>query len=121
MHWYHYVSYFFAGAFLANFVPHYVRGMSGQRFPSPFASPPGKGESSPLINVLWGFLNLVVGLLLLQPGDFHLGVNGASVALLVGALVVSVMLARAFGDVYAQQAAHAAAGAAEPAGEGSGS
>jgi hypothetical protein len=26
-----------------------------------FAKPPGKGLSSPTINVLWGLLNLVIG------------------------------------------------------------
>ena len=27
--WYHYVAYFWGGAFLANFVPHFVNGISG--------------------------------------------------------------------------------------------
>ncbi len=47
MSWYHYLACFFAGAFLANAVPHFVQGISGERFPSPFATPPGKGLSSP--------------------------------------------------------------------------
>jgi hypothetical protein len=45
------VACFFAGAFLANFVPHFVHGISGDRFPTPFANPPGKGLSSPTLNV----------------------------------------------------------------------
>jgi len=48
MRWYFYVSYFFGGVFLVNAVPHFVNGVSGRSFPTPFASPPGKGKSSPL-------------------------------------------------------------------------
>ena len=33
----HLVSYFFGGMFLANAVPHFVSGMMGQPFQSPFA------------------------------------------------------------------------------------
>ena len=29
MKWYHYVAVFFAGAFLANVVPHFIHGVSG--------------------------------------------------------------------------------------------
>jgi len=57
-----------------------------------------KGCSSALGNVLWGFANLVVGYLLLaKVGTFdlrrwrHVIVSGT------GALLMSVMLARAFG------------------------
>jgi hypothetical protein len=52
MEWYVYLARFFAGAFLANAVPHFVSGMQGRPFPSPFASPPGKGDSSPTVNVI---------------------------------------------------------------------
>jgi len=66
MHWLNYISSFFAGAFLGNFVPHFVNGISGDRFPTPFAKPPGRGLSSPVVNVLWGLLNLAVGFLLFR-------------------------------------------------------
>ena len=42
VNWYNYIACFFAGIFLANFVPHFVHGISGDRFPTPFAHPPGK-------------------------------------------------------------------------------
>jgi len=42
MRWYFFVAYFFAGAFLVNAVPHFVNGVSGRSFPTPFASPPGR-------------------------------------------------------------------------------
>lgn len=61
MIWYVYLARFFAGLFLANAVPHFVSVIMGRPFPSPFASPPGKGESSPVVNVAWGSANAVVG------------------------------------------------------------
>ena len=98
MRWYHYVAYFFGGAFIANFVPHFVNGISGNPFQSPFASPPGQGLSSSTVNVLWGLLNLLIGYLLIgRVGKFeprrtlHVLVFG------VGFVMMSVMLSRAFG------------------------
>ena len=61
MPWYWYLLEFLSGAFLANGVPHFVQGISGHWFQSPFAKPPGVGESSPVVNVVWGFANLVAG------------------------------------------------------------
>jgi len=98
--WYVYVLQFVAGLFLANGVPHFVQGISGQAFQSPFASPPGIGESSPVVNVLWGFLNLVIGFALLfafAPKGADVIVEWACVAL--GVLVMSVFCARHFGRV----------------------
>ena len=46
--------------------PHFVQGISGNWFQSPFAKPPGVGESSPVINVVWGFGNLAAGAVLLR-------------------------------------------------------
>ena len=64
MQWYQYIAVFFSGAVFANAVPHFVHGISGNKFPSPFAKPPGKGLSSPLVNVLWALFNIVVAYLL---------------------------------------------------------
>ncbi len=68
MYWYDYFACFFAGMFLANAVPHFVHGISGDRFPTPFAQPPGRGLSSPTVNVVWALLNLVVGYFLFRVG-----------------------------------------------------
>ena len=69
MNWYDYVAAFFAGALLANAVPHFVHGVSGDRFPTPFAKPPGKGLSSPEVNVWWSLLNLIAGYFLFRLGE----------------------------------------------------
>lgn len=65
MAWYDFPAYFFGGAFLANFVPHFVAGVSGKQFYSPFAKPPFRGLSSPVVNILWGLCNLAVAYSLL--------------------------------------------------------
>jgi hypothetical protein len=54
MNWYHYLAVFVGGVFLANGVPHFINGVSGRRFPSPFATPPGVGLSPAVVNVVWG-------------------------------------------------------------------
>lgn len=66
--WYNYIACFFSGAFIANAVPHFVQGICGNRFPTPFARPPGKGLSSPTINVIWALANMVAGYLLFRAG-----------------------------------------------------
>ena len=46
--WYHLGANFFAGMFLANVVPHFVNGISGNPFPPPFSGSP-EWLSSPLV------------------------------------------------------------------------
>lgn len=101
MRWYHYLAYFFGGAFLANAVPHFTNGISGRPFPSPFATPPGQGESSATINILWGTFNLVVGYLLLSKvGTFSLRRSREAVVFGLGVVAMGLMLSRAFGRLY---------------------
>ncbi len=101
MNWLILLSYFFGGAFLGNAVPHVVAGVSGRPFQSPFAKPPGKGLSSSLVNVLWGFFNLAVGYFLIERvGDFDLRSTVDAVCVGLGALAISVMLALTFGKLH---------------------
>ena len=98
MEWIDYVSYLFGGAVLTNAVPHFVSGVMGRPFQSPFATPRGQGHSSSTVNVLWGFLNLVIGyLLVLRVGDFDLRSTADVVALGLGILLMGVVMARMFG------------------------
>ncbi len=101
MRWYHYVSYFFGGAFLVNFMPHFVNGISGRRFPTPFASPPGQGESAALVNVLWALFNLAIAYLLLaRVGDFSIRRTRQLLIAAAGGILTAIMLSQAFGQVY---------------------
>jgi hypothetical protein len=102
MDWYVYVARFFAGVFLANAVPHFVSGIQGRRFPTPFASPPGRGESSPTLNVVWGTANAVVGYALL----YHVGtfsvIQWREVGLVfLGGFLMGLRLSNVFGRMYA--------------------
>jgi hypothetical protein len=100
MAWYFCLVQFVSGLLLANGVPHFVQGISGQRFQSPFASPPGVGESSPLVNVLWGFANIALGFAILWSfAPKGSGVVGEWIAVGLGVLVAAVLLSRHFGRV----------------------
>jgi hypothetical protein len=101
MSWLWLVSYFFAAVFAANAIPHFVAGTMGRPFQSPFAKPPGQGLSSATVNVLWGFFNAVVGYLLLaRVGSFDPRATSHILAFGLGALLISISLARHFGQVY---------------------
>jgi hypothetical protein len=89
MNWYNYIACFFAGMFFANVVPHFVHGVSGDRFPTPFAHPPGKGLSSPTVNVVWALVNLVVGYVLFRIGKVLSGSVSAQVVFFAGIAVIS--------------------------------
>ncbi|MGA7402674.1 MAG: hypothetical protein WBW38_21830 [Candidatus Sulfotelmatobacter sp.] len=101
MRWYHYTSYFFGGAFLANALPHLGNGISGHAFQSPFASPPGVRLSSSTVNALWGLFNLSVGYLLVcRVGSFDLRKTAHVLALGAGILAMSLNLAHYFGKFH---------------------
>jgi hypothetical protein len=103
MAWYVYLAHFVGGALLANAVPHFVNGISGRPFPSPFASPPGRGESPPMVNVAWGTFNAAVGYVLVwRIGDFTLRSGREVLIVGFGGFLLALMLARAFGRVYAR-------------------
>jgi hypothetical protein len=100
MEWTHAASYFFAGAFLTNAIPHLVSGLMGRRFQSPFAMPPGKGLSSSTVNVLWGFFNVAAGYVLIAGvGTFDPRSAPHVAAVGLGSLLIGLFSARTFGRV----------------------
>ena len=62
--WWHYVVGLFTPLFLVNAIPHTIAGLQGRRFPTPFVGGPPNLDS-PQRNILWGFMNFVVGSVLL--------------------------------------------------------
>src|SRR5579859_6118332 len=101
MQWFYDVAYFFGGVFLTNALPHFISGLMGRPFQSPFAKPPGKGLSSSTVNVLWGFLNLVLGYLLIcQVGNFDLRSIPDVCAAGSGAFLISLHAANHFGKFH---------------------
>lgn len=71
-----YLAYFAAGLWLTNGIPHFVNGVSGVKFQSPFASPPGVGE-------------------------FSIGISLDSFTFGIGAILMSLILSWYFGRVRA--------------------
>jgi len=98
MKWYHYITGFFAGVFLTNVVPHFVNGISGNAFPTPFANPPGQGLSSPLTNVLWALFNLLVGYLLFRVSRINSKSKLGLFIFFVGMILISIMCSITFID-----------------------
>jgi hypothetical protein len=98
MEWAPDISYFFGAAFLTNAIPHFVSGVMGRPFQTPFAKPPGEGLSSSTINVLWGFLNLIIGYVLIcRVGSFDAYSTEHVIAFGLGALLTALISARLFG------------------------
>jgi len=98
MHWTVYLAHFFGGAFLANALPHLIAGVTGQRAPTPFASPPFSGLSSPAVNVAWSLVNLALAyLLLLRVGPIDLRSWPDVAITFLGFAAMAFQCARAFG------------------------
>lgn len=99
-----YLAYFASGLLITNGIPHFVNGISGRRFQSPFASPPGVGESSPLINVIWGMVNFILGYLLLAGvGDYAGGISLDTGLFALGSILMALILSWHFGRVRASK------------------
>jgi hypothetical protein len=98
MNWLHDGSYFLAGCFLTNAIPHVVSGLLGRPFQTPFAHPPGKGLSSSTTNFVWGFVNLAIGYALsCKVGRFDLQDTEQVLALGTGVFLTGLFTARMFG------------------------
>jgi hypothetical protein len=94
-----YIASFLAGAFLCNCIPHLASGLRGEIFPTPFAKPRGKGPSAPIVNFLWGALNLLVGVYLLSRHPVTVDFEPGFVALVFGGLAIGTYLSLHFGKV----------------------
>jgi hypothetical protein len=101
----HPVSDLFAGAFLCNSLPHLMSGLQGLPFPTPFATPHGVGNSSAMVNALWGNLNLAVGLGLLAWHPIAWGLNPDLGLVAAGFLLLSIFAGGHFGKVMSDRAA----------------
>ena len=70
--------------------------LAGDRFPTPFARPLGKGLSSPTVNVVWALVNLIVGYVLFRLGKVSSGGNLALAVFFVGIAALSTWLSVLF-------------------------
>jgi hypothetical protein len=76
-----------------------VNGVSGNGFPTPFANPPGLGLSTPVINVLWALLNLVIGFFLFKAGKVSTN-KWAQLIFFIGIALISIQLSMHFVNKY---------------------
>jgi hypothetical protein len=89
--WYNYLTTFATSFFGTNVIPHLVSGGTGNSFPTPFANPPGKGLSSPLINVLWACANILIAYTFFRFSNFNSKNKYALIALYLGVLLASIL------------------------------
>ena len=97
--WYHYLAAFFAGIFLCNILPHFIHGITGKPFPTPFANPPGKGLSSPVLNVLWATINFGIGFSFLYFLKINRRQRSVWIAIAAGSIFMAFYLASYFGGL----------------------
>lgn len=85
----------FAGMFLANGIPHFVKGIMGQTHMTPF-----KRVSDAYTNVMWGFANFVIGVLILGMDELTGEVNWPTGmnfwVFMLGALILAMTAAALF-------------------------
>lgn len=93
------------GMFLANACPHFIKGICGERFKTPFArgkrnaSSKHPGTSSATVNIVWSFINLAISWALnavaLKNNDPQTPVG---IAIVVGFFLFSLACSRLFKD-----------------------
>jgi hypothetical protein len=116
MPWYSCIVCFLAGVILTDGVPHFVKGICGEPFPATFAKPgvpvnrssftgwksSDKGLSSPIVNVLEGILDFIVGAVLLTGGGLSIAHRATLIAFLAGVTLTGVLLSHQFGKQHAR-------------------
>lgn len=91
---------FFAGMFLANGVPHFVKGIMGQTHMTPF-----KRVSDSYTNVVWGFINFALSAFILgfsESGFVNLPYGMNFWVFFLGAFLMSMMDAQLFSKINAR-------------------
>jgi len=99
------IAHFFGGVFFANALPHLIAGVSGLPLQTPFASPPFRGLSSPVVNIGWALFNLVAAyLLLVRVGTFDLHSLADVSSTFLGFGLWALQCARAFHKIRSKKA-----------------
>lgn len=97
--WYHYIYAFIAGGIFVNFLPHFINGISGTPFPSPFSDPPGVGVSSPVMNILWATINFLLAYAFVHFGKLNQRHHTITIAYFMGGVAMAFYLASYFGKL----------------------
>ena len=86
--WQLYVFSFLSGLFVINGVPHFLKGINGQKHNSPFGSP-----SSATVNVVWSWTNFVAAAIFLYFAHVRVHEKRAFALFVIGGLLMSLFLA----------------------------
>lgn len=97
--WHHHLFAFIAGGIFVNVLPHFINGISGRPFPSPFSDPPGVGLSSPVLNILWAVINFLIAFAFVYFGKLARRDRTVYVSYFIGAVVMAFYLASYFGKL----------------------
>jgi hypothetical protein len=85
--WHLYIFSFLAGMVGTNGVPHFVKGIIGEKHQTPF------GPSSPAVtNFIWGWLNFLVAALLIHLAHPHLHELRSLACVSLGSLLIGLVL-----------------------------
>lgn len=89
-----YMLFFLLGLFAANGVPHFVKGITGEKHMTPFGKP-----SSAQVNVIWGIVNFYIAFWMAYWAfGFDFRVLPASLSVVIGALVAGSVCTRLWSD-----------------------
>jgi len=75
------------GALMFNAIPHIVKGICGETHMSPFAQ-----KSSACVNVIWGWINLIIGAAIAFSLDYQSWGTGMWICFSAGGIGISVWL-----------------------------
>jgi hypothetical protein len=78
---------FFAGALLFNAIPHLVQGVCGRHHMTPF-----NVKSSPVVNIIWGWINLISGGMILYLLEDRIWGIAVFLAFGIGSFITSMGL-----------------------------
>lgn len=88
---------FIAGAFITNGIPHFVSGIRGDKHMTPLAK-----DSSAMVNVVWAFVNFVIGGYLFNMSGGNLAglfsFDSYAIAVWAGSFVMAVSCAWLFSN-----------------------
>jgi hypothetical protein len=87
---------FFSGALFVNALAHFTHGISGEDFPAPFGYLLGPGFFANLSNVVWGFINIALGYVLLVRGKVFGQNKQRTFVFFVGILAMGIFLSTVF-------------------------
>jgi hypothetical protein len=87
------IKVFFSGMFLFNAIPHLVQGICGKRHMTPFSQ-----KFSPTINVVWGWINLLIGSWLFTTFDGKIPTSTLIISFCSGGFLISLFLSIFWSD-----------------------